>query len=203
MQGLLQDLRFGFRQLRKSPGFTLTAITSLALGIGATAAVFSVVYAVLLDPYPYADTDRMVHLVLKTRTGRDWWVGFTGPQYQKLREARSVDTAVAWDQWNLTTTGGELPDDVSAIYFTGNAFTYFGAPPILGRGLQPSDSPEGAEPQPVAVLSYKFWQRHYSGERDVVGKTIQLVHKNYTVVGVAQPRFTWGDGDVYLPLKMT
>jgi len=203
MQGLFQDLRFGFRQLRKSPGFTLTAITSLALGIGATAAVFSVVYAVLLDPYPYADTDRMVHLVLKTRTGRDWWVGFTGPQYQKLREARSVDTAVAWDQWNLTTTGGELPDDVSAIYFTGNAFNYFGAPPILGRGLQPSDSPEGAEPQPVAVLSYKFWQRHYSGERDVVGKTIQLVHKNYTVVGVAQPRFTWGDGDVYLPLKMT
>ena len=202
MQTLLQDLRYGLRQLRKNPGFTATAIVSLALGIGATTAVFSVVYAVLLDPYPYADSDRMVHLIVKTKTGDDRWIALTGPQYQMLRESKSVESAVAEDQWNLTTTGGDLPEDVNAVYFTGNGFNHFGVPVMLGRGLLPSDAREGRDPEPVAVLGYKFWQRHYNGERDLVGKTIQLVHKNYTIVGVAQPRYTWGDGDVYLPLKL-
>ncbi len=203
MQSLWQDLRYAFRQLRHSPGFTLTAIISLALGIGATTAVFSVVYAVVLDPYPYADSDRMVHLTVKTKNGQTRWLGFTGPQYQKIRESPSVESAFAQEDWNLTTTGGELPEDVGAIYLTGNAFNQLGVPALIGRGLQPSDAPEGQDPQPVAVLGYKFWQRHYSGERDVVGKTIQLVHKNYTIVGVAQQRFVWGDADVYLPLKVS
>ncbi len=203
MQSLLQDLRYGFRQLRKSPGFTLTAIISLALGIGATTAVFSVVYAVVLDPYPYAETNRMVHLTLTTRQTQDWWAGFTGPQFQKIRESPLVDSAFAQDDWNLTTTGSDLPEDVEAIYLTGNAFNQLGVPALLGRGLLPSDAPEGQDPQPVAVLGYKFWQRHYNGERDVLGKNIQLVHKNYTIVGVAQPRFSWGDADVYLPLKIS
>ncbi len=203
MQTFLQDLRYGLRQLRKSPGFTATAILSLALGIGATTAVFSVVYAVLLDPYPYADSDRMVHLIVKDKAGKDLYMGLTGPQYQQYRNARAVESVVAEDQWNLTTTGGELPEDVSAVYFTGNGFNHFGVPALLGRGLIPGDAPEGQDPQPVVVLGYKFWQRHYNGERDVIGKTIQLVHKNYTIVGVAAPRFTWGDGDVYLPLKLS
>jgi predicted permease len=191
------------RQLRHSPGFTATAILSLALGIGATTAVFSVTYAVLLDPYPYANSDRMVHLVVKTKSGRDVWLGFTGPQFQKLRETQAVESVVAEDSWNLTTTGGDLPEDVNAVYLTGNGFIHFGVPTLLGRGLQPSDAPEGQDPQPVAVLGYKYWQRHYNGETHVVGKTIQLVHKNYTIIGVAQPRFTWGDAEVYLPLKIS
>jgi predicted permease len=203
LRTLLQDLRYGFRQLWKSPGFTLTSIISLALGIGATTAVFSVVYAVVLDPYPYANSDRMIHLVTIAKNGQKRWPGFTAPQYQKLRESKSVESVTAQDEWNLTTTGGELPEDVDTIYFTGNAFNHFGVPAMLGRGLLPSDAQEGADPQPVAVLGYKFWQRHYNGERDVVGKTIQLVHKNYTIVGVAAPRFTWGDADVYLPLKLS
>jgi predicted permease len=198
-----QDLRYGLRQLRNSPGFTATAILSLALGIGATTVVFSVVYAVLLDPYPYANSDRMVHLVAKTKAGEDRWFGLTGPQYQQYRKAQAVESAVAEDGWNLTTTGGDLPEDVNAVYFTGNGFNHFGVPVLLGRGLIPADAPEGQDPQPVVVLGYKFWVRHYDGDRSIVGKTIQLVHKNYTIVGVAQPRFTWGDADVYLPLKLT
>jgi predicted permease len=203
MHGMIQDLRYGFRQLLKSPGFTLTAIISLALGIGATTAVFSVVYAVLLDPYPYANSDRMVHFIAATKTVPDWWIMFTSPQYQKLRESPLVESMAAYGGENLTTTGGELSEDVQASYFTGNAFALFGVPTLLGRGLQPSDAPEGADPEPVAVLGYKFWQRHYNGERDIVGKTIQLAHKNYTIVGVVQPRFTWGDADVYLPMKLS
>jgi len=202
MQTMLQDLRYGLRQLRKSPGFTATAILSLALGIGATTAVFSVVYAVLMDPYPYADSDRMIHLVSKTKAGEDRWLYLTASQYQQYRQAKSVDIAVAEDHWDLTTTG-ELPENVQVDYLTGEGFNYFGVPALLGRGLIPSDAPEGKDPQPVAVLGYKFWERHYNGERDVVGKTLQLDHKDYTIVGVAQSRFTWGDADVYLPLKMS
>ena len=202
MQRFLQDFRYGLRQLRHSPSFTATALLSLALGIGATTAVFSVVYAVLLDPYPYANSNRMVHLIAKTKAGQDRGLGLTGPQYQQFRNSHSVESAVAEDQWNLTTTGGDLPEDVNAIYFTGNGFNHFGVPVLIGRGLLPADAPEGQDPQPVAVLGYEFWQRHYNGDRGIVGQTIQLVHKNYTIVGVAQKRFTWGDGDVYLPLKL-
>ncbi len=203
MRGLLQDLRYGLRRLRRSPGFTATAVLSLALGIGATTAVFNVVYAVVLDPYPYVDVNRMVHPVITTKRGEDWWMSFTGPQYQQIRKSPSIESAFAQDDWNLTTTGGDLPEDVNAAYLTGNAFNQLGVPALIGRGLLPSDAPEGQDPQPVAVLGYKFWLRHYNGERDVIGKNIQLVHKNYTIVGVAQPRFSWGDADVYLPLKIT
>jgi putative ABC transport system permease protein len=203
MRGLLQDLRYGLRRLRRSPGFTATAVLSLALGIGATTAVFSVVYAVVLDPYPYVDVNRMIHPVVTTKRGEDRWIDFTGPQFQQIEKSPSIESAFAQDDWNLTTTGSDLPEDVNAIYLTGNAFNQLGVPALMGRGLLPSDAPEGQDPQPVAVLGYKFWLRHYNGERDVVGKNIQLVHKNYAIVGVAQPRFSWGDADVYLPLKIT
>src|ERR1017187_10420751 len=125
MQGFSQDFRYGLRQLRHSPGFTATAVLSLAPGIGATTSVFSVLYAVLLDPYPYADSDRMVHLVVKTKAGQDRGMGLTVPQYQQFRNTNSVESAVAEEQWNLTTTGGDLPEDVNVVYFTGNGFNHF------------------------------------------------------------------------------
>src|SRR5215471_2320793 len=186
MGSILQDLRYGFRQLRKSPGFSIVAVLSLALGIGATTAVFSVIYAVVVDPYPYAESERMVHLTLATKARENWWAGFTGPQYQQIRQSSLVESAFAEDGWNLTTTGADVPEDVQATYLTGNAFNQLGVPAFAGRELLPSDAPEGEDPQRVAVLSYKFWQRHYNADRAVIGKTIQLVHKNYTIVGVAQ-----------------
>jgi predicted permease len=203
MQAMLQDLRFALRQLRTSPGFGIVAVLSLALGIGATTAVFSVIYAVLVNPYPYANSERMVHLVVHDNSGNPRWVSLTGPQLQQFRQAQSVESVAAMDEWNLTTTGGDLPEDVTAVYFTGNAFTHFGVPTLLGRGILPADAPEGRDLQPVAVLGYQFWQRHYNADPSVLGKTIQLTHKSFTIIGIAPQRFTWGDGDVYLPWKFT
>jgi predicted permease len=203
LSDLAEDARYGLRMLGKNPGFAIVAILSLALGIGATTAVFSVVYGVLVNPYPYANSDRMVHLTVHDSGGNRRFVNLNGPQLQQLRQARSVESAAAMEGWDLATSEGDLPENVQAVYLTSNAFSHFGVPTLLGRGLLPSDAPDGQDPEHVAVLGYQFWQRHYSGDPDIVGKNIQLVHKTYAIVGVVRPRFTWGDGEVYLPLKLT
>jgi predicted permease len=203
MRTLLHDLRYGVRQLIKLPGFTLTSVLSLALGIGATTAVFSVVYGFLIDPYPYANADRMVHMRLDTGKGGERGFGLTASQWQEIRKSPVVDDAFLTDNWSLTVTGSDLPEDAEADFFSSNAFEYFGVPAALGRGLQPSDAIDGQDPQPVVVLSYKFWQRHFNSDPSVVGKTLQMVRKNYTIVGVAAKRFTWDDVDVYVPQKIT
>ena len=202
MKTVFQDIRFGFRQLIKMPGFTLTAIVSLALGIGATTAVFSVVYAILMNPYPYKAPDRMIHMRLTMPSGDLYGFGVTGTQWQELRKSPVVEDTFIEDDWNPSITGGDLPEDVQGVYLS-NGFNFLGVPTALGRGLQSSDAVDGQDPQPVAVLGYKFWQRHYNSDSSIVGKTIQLNRKNYQIVGVAGSRFTWGDGDVYLPLKIT
>ena len=203
MRTVFQDLRYAFRQLIKLPGFTLTAVVSLALGIGATTAVFSVVYAILMDPYPYAAPDRMVHMRLVAPNGNLRGFGVTGTQWQQLRKSPVVEDTFLEDDWSLTVTGSDVPEDVQAVYLSSNGFNFLGVPAALGRGLQPSDAVDGQDPQPVVVLGYKFWQRHFSSDPAVLGRTIQMVRKNYTIVGVAAARFTWGDADVYLPLKIT
>jgi putative ABC transport system permease protein len=203
MVTILQDLRYGMRQLVKMPGFTLTAVISLALGIGATTAVFSVVYAILMNPYPYVAPDRMIHMRLVTPTGDLRGFGVTGTQWQVLRKSPVVEDTFLEDDWSLTVTGSDLPEDVQGVYLSSNGFNFLGVPAARGRGLQPSDAIDGQDPQPVVVLGYKFWQRHFNSDPAVVGKTMQLVRKNYTIVGVAGSRFTWGDADVYLPLKIT
>lgn len=204
MQALFQDIRYGFRQLVKMPGFTLTAVLSLALGIGATTAVFSVVYAILMDPYPYASPDRMIHLRLLMPDGQlRGFLGVTGSQWQQIRKSPVVEDAFLQDSNNMSITGSDLPEDVLGVSLTSNAFNFLGVPAALGRGLQPSDAIDGQDPQPVVVLGYKFWQRHFNSDPSVLGKTIQFTRKNYTIVGVAGSRFAWGDGDVYLPMKVT
>ena len=203
MQTLLQDFRYAFRQLVKSPGFALTAVISLMLGIGATTAVFSVIYAILMNPYPYAAPDRMIHLRLKDKSDQNAGFGLTAQQWQQLRKSPVVEDSFISDGWSLTVTGHDIPEDVQGTYFSSNAFNFFGVPAFLGRGLLPSDAIDGQDPQPVVVLSYKFWQRHFNSNKAVIGQTLQLVRKNYTIVGVAAPRFTWDDGGVYLPLKVT
>jgi predicted permease len=203
MELLLSDLRFAWRELKKRPGFALTAILSLALGIGATSAVFSVVYAVLIDPFPYPGSDRIMELQLKDKNGNDRGTGATGPQIEILRQAKSVESVVAMDGWNLTTTDGDVPEDVQAFYLSPNSPSHWGTPALMGRWLIPSDAPFGQEPQPVVVLPYHFWQRYLMGDPNVVGRKIQLVHKTYEIVGVMPPRFKWGEADLYMPLKLT
>ncbi|MDQ2736203.1 MAG: ABC transporter permease, partial [Pseudomonadota bacterium] len=202
MQTLMQDLRYSLRQLIQSPGFTLTAVISLALGIGATTAVFSVIYAALMNPYPYPAADRIVRLTVLSRAGSAR-VNLNGPQVQQLRQLRILDSVLAMDHHALPLTGHEFPENVNAISLLSNDFNDLGVPPLLGRGILPSDAIDGHDPQPVAVLSYKFWQKHFFSNPDVLAKTLELDRKSYLIVGVAAPRFTWYSADVYLSLKLT
>src|SRR6476646_4745376 len=108
MQSLLADLRYAGRELRRRPGFALTAILSLALGIGATSAVFSVIYGVLLNPFPYVGSERMMQLAVRDNEGRFRYPGMNGAQIEQLRQVRAIESAVAEDGWNLTTTDGDI-----------------------------------------------------------------------------------------------
>jgi predicted permease len=203
MESVLQDLRFTVRQLLKTKSFTLTAILSLALGIGATTAVFSVVYGVLLDPYPYKDNNRMVHVQLLDKDGRMMGLVFnTGPELNELKQAKCVDGIFMQGGSTVTMTGNQIPVSVQFGEYTPNLFEYMGVPPLLGRQFNSTDITEGQASR-VAVLSYLFWKKQFGANRDVLGKTIELDRKLYTVIGVAGPRFTWGDSDVYVPYLPT
>ncbi|WP_251106414.1 ABC transporter permease [Alloacidobacterium dinghuense] len=203
MVTLLQDIRYAFRQLHNHLGFALTAILSLALGIGATVSVFSVIYGVLLHPFPYADVDRLANLSIRDQKGNisDAW--FSGQQLRELRNVHAFENIASWRLGFLEITGGEIPENVRAYFGIGETFPTLRVPPLLGRNLGPSDSPDGQEPQPVAVLHYRFWQRHFNGDPAIIGKTLELDHKRYTIVGVTRPNFTEGWGtDVYLPQEI-
>jgi predicted permease len=202
LQTLFQDLRYSLRQLISNPGFSLTAVISLALGIGATSAVFSVLYAALINPYPFTHADRIMRLTVEDKAGHDRWVNLSSPQIKQLRQSPAVDSVVAMDDWSLALTGHDLPESVEAIYLTPNGFDFLGVPAWRGRGLVPSDAPEGQSPQPVVVLGYRFWQRHFNSDPAVLGQTLQLDRKNYTIVGIAAPRFRWYSADIYLPLNL-
>ncbi|HEX4039962.1 MAG TPA: ADOP family duplicated permease [Acidobacteriaceae bacterium] len=203
MGSLVQDGRYAFRQLVRNPGFALTAVLSLALGMGAAVAVFSVVYAVLLHPFPYADVDRLANLSARApgRPISDQF--FTGAQLRELRTVRALQSIASWRLDRLAVTAGESPEPINGYYGIGSTFSTFGVPALLGRNLGPSDSPDGQEPQPVVELHYRFWQRHFQGDPGVIGRTLELNQRRYTIVGVTRPNFTLGWGtDVYLPQEI-
>jgi MacB-like periplasmic core domain len=138
MLKFLQDVRFAFRQFASHPGFALTAVLSLALGIGATVSVFSIVYAVLMNPWPYAGADRICTLsFLDKSSNEDNWSGLTGPQIRQLRQAHSVEDVMGVNQWSLTVTGGDVPENVQGIYLTPSGFQFLGLPAMLGRYFLP------------------------------------------------------------------
>jgi predicted permease len=199
---VIQDLRYSIRLLIKSPGFALTAILSLALGIGATTAVFSVIYAALINPYPFTAADRIMRLSVRTKSGSVDTVNLNPQQIRQVRDLPLIESVLAMDYHTMTLTGRELPENVDVIGLIANGFEDLGMRTALGRGLSRSDAVDGRDPEPVAVLAYEFWQERLGGDPDVVGKTLQLDRKNYTIVGVAGPRFRWYMADVYLPLNL-
>src|SRR5258707_12949377 len=147
MQSLLSDLRYAARELRKPPGFTRTAVLSLALGIGATSAVFSVIYAVLIDPFPYPGADRMMELSLLDNAGNHRFSGLNGPQVEQISRTKSLENIVAIVGWNLTPTHGELPQDVSALSTAPHPPNHRGIPAMNSLWLITSYATPGLEPQ--------------------------------------------------------
>jgi len=197
------DIRYGLRALRRNPGFTAVAVLSLALGIGTTTAMFSLIYAVLLNPFPYAGADRITIATLVNRQHPDDWSWFdlSKAQLDELQLAAPVDSTLGFNNGIMEITGGALPEGISGIYLTENASTFFGVRPLLGRNIEPSDAEQGG--RSVVVLNYRFWQRHFAGDPRVIGQTLEIDHAPYTIVGVMPRSFAFNDatsvGDVYLP----
>src|SRR5579872_4860752 len=133
MQTLTSDVRFALRQFLKNPGFTSTAVISLALGIGAATAVFSVVYAALLNPFPYRAVDRIVRLSVRNQSGTMDMINLNGPQVRELQKLGVVESVLAMDFHPFTLTGQDLPANVMAVDLIGSGFDDLGDPPILGR----------------------------------------------------------------------
>jgi MacB-like periplasmic core domain len=165
------DIRYGLRALRRNRGFTAVAVLSLALGIGATTAMFSLIYAVLLNPFPYADADRIMNPVVVDTQHPDepGWFPLSKAQFADLRLAAPVDSLLGFNSSHMEITGGALPEDIWGVYLTENAGPFFGVRPLLGRNIEPSDAENGG--RSVIVLNYRFWHRHFGGDPHVIGQT--------------------------------
>jgi predicted permease len=197
---LWQDMRLALRQLRKSPGFTLAAVLTLALGIGANTAIFTVVNAVLLKPLTYPDADRIVKLVLPSFFGNSFWSSI--PEFHACqRQSKVFEQIAAYDMWgpgfNLT---GDRPEQIHGIHVSEGYFRLFGAPVILGRTFTPQeDSPNGGK---FVVLSYTIWQRRFGGDPAIIGKSFSLGNEPYTIVGVIGKGFLADPkADIWLPFQ--
>ena len=203
------DIRYGLRSLYKKPAVSLVAVLSLALGIGATTAIFSLIYSALFHPFPYAAADRIVNpaLINEAHPEVPTWFALTPSQFDSLSKAKSIESVLGFMLAGLTATGDDLPEDVRVAYVTSNASSFFGIPAELGRGIQSFDMTNGVPPPDVVVLNYKFWQRKYDSNSKIVGHVLQLNHQNYTIAGVMPRRFSFtetvGTADVYIPWSET
>lgn len=153
----------------------------------------------VFDPFPYKDANRIVYVQLHGKEPGDGPLRANGSQFEGIRNAPSVEEVFFQTLPGITTLTGESSRViVKADSYSLGVFGVLGVPPLLGRVFTPADAPRG-KPAPVAVLSYRFWLEHYAGGREILGKTIELNHTPYMVIGVMPPRFTWFDSDVYLP----
>ena len=195
----IQDIRYGIRTLSRSPALTAIAIGSLALGIGATTSIYSVIYAVVLDPFPYKDVDSLMSIAVRDPGARGMRTYYTVDQYLDIERRNSIfDGVIISTISDVEWTGAGEPIRLRGNHVTMNTFTVLGVPPLLGRVTTPSDALPNAEP--IAILGYKFWQRQFGGDPGVLGRKLRLNDKIRTVVGVMPPRFMWRGADVYLPV---
>ena len=213
METLWQDFDYGFRMLFKNPRFTAVAVLSLAIGIGATSAIFSVANALLFRPLAYKNSDRLVILWNRSpglNVAQDW---FSPGQYLDIRAENKVfeEVAVTIDgSFNLT--GQSTPERVEGARVSSSLFPLLGAQAMLGRVFTPEEDGKGSAP--AAILTHGFWQRHFAGDRSVIGKTLTLDGNAVTIIGVMQPEFSLNkevmptvnkinNADLLLPLPMT
>jgi putative ABC transport system permease protein len=196
-----QDLRYAARTMRRSPAFSLAALLSLGLGVGVTTAVFSVVYGLLLAPYPYAKPNEIWGVQISNAKNPREWVPLRLSQYLEIKKLPAFSDVMASSGETEILTGERPAESLHAMLLSGNAFQFLGAPALLGRAILPSDIKPNGKAESVVVLSYKAWQRWFLGDVNALGKTLLLNDRPHTVIGVMQPRFGWY-GDMWLPLPV-
>jgi putative ABC transport system permease protein len=216
METLIQDLRFAIRGLIKRPGFTSIAIVTLALGIGANTAIFSVVNATLLRPLPFKDPDRIVmawgYLPRFAQRG-DKFPTSAGNYLGLVKQTQTFDQLAAFRQWSWQLTHTGDPEQLQGVRVSANFFEALGASPLLGQTFTSEQDQEGASP--VAIISHRLWQKEFGGDRNMVGKTLTLNGRTVTVVGVMPRDFEFPGGanmipglqfatknDIWMPLAM-
>ena len=200
-ENLLQDIRYAFRMLRRSPGFTATAIAALALGIGANTAIFTVVNTVLLQPLAYPQPDRLVQLELSSAGGNGNVTSI--PKYTIWREQTQLfQDVAAYDGGGpgVNLTGGDRPEQLKGVHVSASFFPLFGASMTVGRAFsEDEDRPGGAH---LVVLGNGVWRRRFAADPNIVGKNIELGGEPYLVTGVLAATFSSDPpADIYLPLQ--
>jgi putative ABC transport system permease protein len=194
-----QDLGFGFRSIRKTPSIMIIAVLSAALGIGATAAIFSVIYGVVLEPFPYKDVDSLMSILVRDPAQTGGRTYYSTDQFLEFSQRSTIfDGLIASTISDVLWTGIDEPQRLRGNHVTNGTFAVMGVPPLLGRTAEPSDF--APDSPPVAVLGYRFWQRQFAGDGGIVGRQLLLNGRMRTVVGVMPKRFMWRGADVYLPI---
>jgi putative ABC transport system permease protein len=200
MGTLGQDIRYALRNLRKSPGFAVIAVLTLALGMGASTAIFSVVDNILMEPFPYPDAQRFMGLQIHdTEMGDSGNRGaFTGPEFlDYVEQNHAFDRVIGAAQTDVLYRAGEGTIHLLGVYVTPGTFEFLGMQPLYGRVMQPADYEPGAPP--VFVLRYKTWVKEFGSDPQVVNKTYVLNGVARTLIGVMPPRFAWWDAEVWIP----
>ncbi len=201
---LWQDLRYAVRGFGRNPGFTAVALLSLLLGIGASTALFSVVYGVLISPYPYAKPNEIwAPAVVPLKESAQGWHSYPRREFLEIQKLPAFAEVMATGFEQALLSGGSYPESFNGILLTGGAFNFIGVPPLLGRTIQPFDIQPGGKPEPVVVLSYGFWQQRFNGDPNTIGKKLVLNDVPRTIIGVMPPRFGWYTNDAFwLPMPM-
>ncbi len=204
LDSLVRDFRYALRNLRKDRRFTIVAVFALALGIGASTVMFSVVYNILFDAFPYKDSGKSVVLGLRNLANAGGWKGrdsFGPGEFRAFREGNHVfeDMIGSQNERFFYDDGKETRRLEGGASVTANAFEYLGVPALLSRIITPEDGKPGAAP--VFVMNYKLWQTEFGGDPAILGRTFVLNDKPRTLVGIMPPRFNWYGASVWFPLR--
>jgi len=186
MMTMWHDLKYGVRMLARSPGFTVVAVLTLALGIGTVSTLYSVFKEWVFDPFPYPDADRIVHVW--SSIAQDGEGPLSEADFLDIREQNQFFSLIAAYTLDRIDVGGDKPQSVHAVRSTAGLLRVFGMPPVLGRFFDRADE-ENADAAPVAIISHRLWQRLFACDRHVIGKTLRLNQRETTVVGVMPSSF--------------